>query len=173
MLDTGGEVKRSETNFSRLVFHFQQISPTAVALTRDFCISGAICRTASQRFCGLLPAHQRRELLSMFARPSSARVKLFGARDQRLGLVLLYDRALRHLVAGRRARKSRTFGTRPRRQDIRRRNAAQDSLQCRLNKRSSLACLERFDWRLLNLLERARRTHFSGFFGEKGEKFKL
>jgi hypothetical protein len=54
--DMGGEVKRSETNLTCLIFHFHQISSTAVALTRDFCISGAINMTALQRFCGLLPA---------------------------------------------------------------------------------------------------------------------
>jgi hypothetical protein len=41
----GIKVKRSETNLTCLIFHFHQISSTAVALTRDFCISGAINMT--------------------------------------------------------------------------------------------------------------------------------
>jgi hypothetical protein len=55
--DTSGTSSEDVHNMGDdMIFHFHQISSTAVALTRDFCISGAINMTALQRFCGLLPA---------------------------------------------------------------------------------------------------------------------
>lgn len=103
-----------------------------------------------------------------------ARVELFDVWYQRLVLVFLDNRAFRHLVA-RRAERGAPEVLKPAftRHDVGLWNAAQDSLQCCLCMRSPFSCLESFVWRLLNLLERAGRTHSSADFGENAEKFKV